>query len=59
MRNYQNETTLRIYHYRLLDPHKIECRNKRLLIYAEYINRSVYDYLCALRSNPKFIFEVN
>jgi hypothetical protein len=23
------------------------------------MNRSIYDYLCALRTNPKFVFEVN
>ncbi len=23
------------------------------------MNRSIFDYLCALRTNPKFIFEVN
>lgn len=42
-----------------MTPAKIECRNRRLLIYAEYMNRSVFDYLCALRSNPKFVFEVH
>ena len=29
-----------------------------MIIYAEYINRTLADYLCALRSSPTFVLTV-
>ena len=30
-----------------------------MIIYGEYINRTLSDYLCALRSSPTFIFTID
>lgn len=58
IKTYQDETTLRIYYFKIVEP-KNGCGTKRVLIYTEYMNRSLFDYLCALRSNPKFSLDVS
>lgn len=58
LRTHQNETTLRVYHYKIAPQNRVECKENRMLIFAEYINRTLADYLCALRSSPNFVLTV-
>lgn len=58
IRSHLNESTLRVYFYKVVHASKTECRENHLLVYAEYLNRNLKEYLAALRTNPNFVLSV-
>lgn len=58
IRTCQNDATLRVYYYKFLEGNSIRCGETQVLIYAEYFNRTLKDYLAALRKRRNFNFSI-
>ena len=49
---------MKIFHHKITKQNTISCQNNKIIIYAEYLNRNLHDYLCALRSNSLFSLHI-
>ena len=50
---------MRVFYHKLVTENTISCRSNKFIIFAEYLNRTLNDYLCALRSNPTFMLDLD